>query len=297
VRAADGRATPPIRLLALDLDGTLVGADLTVSPRVQEAVTAAREQGVLVVIATGRMYRSALRFARLLQLPGPIVCYQGAYIRGVHTSDDGGGALVYSRPMRAWVAREAITWCRERGFDPHLNIDDRLVMQEGDIGANDYERLLGIGAEFVPDLLRAARRPPTKVLAVGAPGRPEAVMEEARERFAGHAQVTVSHPEYLEFNEVGVTKGRALRWLARSRSIPMSEVMAIGDQYNDLEMLAAAGHGVAMGTAPDPVRAAARWATETVAADGAAIAIEALILGTGARLAPGGTTRRRARAA
>jgi Cof subfamily protein (haloacid dehalogenase superfamily) len=275
------RPVLPVRLVALDLDGTLLGPDLPIRPRVRRAIQAARGAGVPLVIATGRMYRSALRYASALALDGPLICYQGGYVREMPAADGRPGSLLYERPMTAQVAREAIRWARHEGLDPHLNLEDRLLMEMGDEGAEDYERSSGIGAEFVPDLLAAVRGRPTKILAVGPRGLPERLLERARRDFDGRAQVTVSHPEFLEWTATDVHKGRAVRWLARRMAIPLGQVMAVGDQHNDIEMLAAVGHGVAMGGAPEAVRHAARYLTLGWHEDGAALAIEALVLGKG----------------
>jgi Cof subfamily protein (haloacid dehalogenase superfamily) len=271
-----------VRLLALDLDGTLVGPDRVIRPRVRRAVAAAIGSGVIVTIATGRMYRSSLPFAQSLGIVAPIICYQGAYIRDLPAPDGTPGRLLLHRTLSGTVAREAIRWARQRGFDPHVNVDDRLVMEANAASAEDYERRSGIGAEFVPDLPSAIRGPVTKVLAVGTAPLPEESLPEARAVFHGRAQVTVSHPDYLEWNAPGVTKARAVRWLARRQGVPLAQAMAIGDQYNDAEMLAAVGHGVAMGGAPEAVRAAARHQTASFEDDGAALAIEALVLGSAA---------------
>ncbi len=273
------RAAFPVRLLALDLDGTLMGPDRVIRPRVRRAIAAAQDANVVVTLATGRMYRSASPFAQALGLTAPIICYQGAYVREVPAPGHTPGRPLLHRTLPGVVAREALRWAREHGFDPHVNVDDRLVMEAGATSAEDYEQLSGIGAEFVPSLQVFVRGPVTKVVAVGAPPLPEERLSEARAVFAGRAQVTVSHPEYLEWNAPGVTKGRAVRWLARRLGIPLGQVMAIGDQYNDAEMLAEVGHGVAMGDAPAAVRAAARHVTAPLDADGAALAIEALVLG------------------
>ena len=275
------RTPLPVRLLVSDLDGTILGPDGAVTPRVREALGAVRACGVTVVVATGRMYRSTSRLARELGLTAPLICYQGAYVRELPDADGTPGALLRHVTLPAPVAREVIRWTRERGLDPHVNIDDRLIMAVGDEGADDYERSAGVDAEFVADLVGLVERPVTKVLAVGPPGVPERLLEEARRAFAGRAEVTVSHPEYLEFMAPGVHKGAAVRWLARRLGIPLAATMAIGDQYNDLEMIMAAGWGVAMGGAPEPVRAAARFSTASYAEDGAALAVEALILGRG----------------
>ena len=90
--------------------------------------------------------------------------------------------------------------------------------------------------------------------------------------------MTISHPQFLEFTAPGVSKGRAIRWLARRMRIPLGAVLAIGDQWNDIEMLAEVGHGAAMPTAPVEVRAAARYVAPPLAEEGVARMIEALVL-------------------
>jgi Cof subfamily protein (haloacid dehalogenase superfamily) len=277
-------AEPPVRLLVVDLDGTVMGGDGVIRPRVHEAIERASARGVIVTIATGRMYRSSVPYARQLGLRAPIICYQGAYVREL--GGERGGTLLYHRPLAADVARAAITWSRGQGFDVHVNVDDRLLVEAGE-SIEDYERRVGIHAEFVPDLIAAVDEPATKVLALAAAPRPELFLADARAAFDGRAHVTVSHPEYLEWTAPGVTKGAAVRWLARRLRVPLAGVMAIGDQHNDLEMLQAVGRGVAMGGAPDVVRRAVRYVTAPVESDGAAVAIEALILGT-ASLRPAG---------
>src|SRR4029079_13523879 len=107
---------------------------------------------------------------------------------------------------------------------------------------------------------------------------PAQLLKPARERFAGLADVTLSHPKYLEFVAPGVSKGRAIRWLARRLGVPGGATLAIGDQWNDVEMLAEVGHGAAMPTAPAEVRAVARYVAPSVSDEGVARMIEALVL-------------------
>lgn len=269
----------PIRLLALDLDGTLIDDDLVLPDRTRQAIVAALGRGVAVSIATGRMARSAMRYARELGLTDPIVAYQGALIREMPSVDDGRvGRLLVHRPLAAAVAREAIEWTRSIGLDPHINHLERFVIRAEDARAEDYSAFLGGRAVLVDDLLGWVRRPISKVIAVSEEPIDESVLHIARERFAGRADVTISHPRFLEFLRPGVSKGAAVRWLARRAGVPLGAVLAIGDQFNDLEMIAAVGHGAAMPDAPLPVRAAARYVAAPVAEAGAAQLIEELVL-------------------
>ncbi|HET9458102.1 MAG TPA: HAD-IIB family hydrolase [Candidatus Limnocylindrales bacterium] len=269
----------PIRLIALDLDGTLVDDDLLLRERTRAAVGAAIAHGVSVSIVTGRMATSAMVFARELGVRDPLVGFQGALIRAVpEPGSERLGRLLLHRPLAAAAAREAIEWSRSLGLDPHVNHLERFIVRADDPRADDYSAFLGGRAIVVPDLLAWLRRPVSKVIAVSDGPIDERVLHTARERFAGHADVTISHPRFLEFLRPGVSKGAAVRWLARRAGVPAANVMAIGDQFNDLEMIAGAGHGSAMPHAPAAVRAAARYIAPPLEEEGAASLIEQLVL-------------------
>jgi hypothetical protein len=278
-RVAHPEPLLPIRLLALDLDGTLIDDDLVLPERTRRAIVAATQRGVSVSIATGRMARSALKYARQLGMTEPIVAYQGALIRAMPATDDGRvGRLLVHRPLAAAVTREAIEWTRSIGLDPHLNHLERFIIRAADAKAEDYSAFLGGRAVLVDDLLAWVTRPISKVIAVSEEPLDEAILQLARERFRGRADVTISHPRFLEFLAPGVSKGAAVRWLARRAGVPMGAVLAIGDQFNDLEMIAAVGHGAAMPHAPLAVRLAGRYIAPPLADDGAAQLIEQLVL-------------------
>jgi Cof subfamily protein (haloacid dehalogenase superfamily) len=280
--ASPGRSVEPIlpiRLIALDLDGTLIDEDLLLRDRTRRAIVAAMDRGVSVSIATGRMSRSALKYARQLGLTDPIVAYQGALIRAMPAADNGRvGRLLLHRPLAAAVTREAIEWTRSIGLDPHLNHLERFIIRSDDVRAEDYSAFLGGWAVPVDDLLAWVTRPVSKVIAVSEGPIDESVLHIARDRFAGRADVTISHPRFLEFLRPGVSKGAAVRWLARRAGVPLGAVLAIGDQFNDLEMIAAVGHGASMPSAPLAVRAAARYVAPPIGAEGAAELIERLVL-------------------
>jgi hypothetical protein len=269
----------PIGLIALDLDGTLVGDDLLLRDRTRTAIRAAIERGVSVSIVTGRMATSALAFARDLGLRDPIVGYQGALIRAMPESgDDRLGRLLLHRPLAAAATREAIEWTRSIGLDPHVNHLEKFVIRSDDPRAEDYSAFLGGRAILTDDLLAWVKRPVSKVIAVSDEPMDYAVLDVARRQFEGRAAVTISHPRFLEFLQPGVSKGAAVRWLARRAGVPLANVVAVGDQFNDLEMISVAGHGAAMPHAPLPVRAAARYIAPPLADEGVADLIERLVL-------------------
>ena len=279
----------PVRMVVLDIDGTLVGSDLQIGPRTRAAVAAALERGVHVSLATGRTPSSAVVFANQLGLSAPLIGHQGAAIRAmprrreaaIETSPSARGRvgrLLHHAPLSAAAIREAIVWCRANGLDPHVNNLERIIVWAGDPSFSDYSAYLSGAVQVVPDLLAAIRAPMSKVIAVGEPGQPMALVDEARRHFAGAAHVTVSHPRFLEFVAEGVSKGRAVAWLAHEAGIPHAQILAVGDSLNDAEMIEDAGHGACMPSAVDEVRRVARYLARPVAEEGAAELIEQLVL-------------------
>jgi hydroxymethylpyrimidine pyrophosphatase-like HAD family hydrolase len=205
--------------------------------------------------------------------------------------------------LRADVAREIVSWTRLVGLDPHLNHLERFIVRSDDPRADDYSAFMGSDADLAHDLLASIRHGVSKVMAAGEPPLPVDLLATARERFAGRADVTVSHPRFIEFVAPGVSKGRGVRWLARRHGIRLGAVLAIGDQWNDREMLIEVGHGAAMPTAPAEVRAAARYIARPLGEEGVASLIESLVLAspasaraTAARLAAEAADRRAAEA-
>ena len=288
LRPATPAASWPIRLVALDIDGTLVDEDAIVGERTKRAVRAAMDRGVLVIVATGRMPSSAMGFVDALGIRGPLIAYQGALIRADPDPARARrrrtslplGRIIAHTPMAAEVARDIVGWVSGRGLDAHLNHLERFILRADDPSADDYSRFNGVRAELASDLATAITHQITKILAAGEPEDVARAFGPAREHFAGRAEVTISHPRFLEFLAPGVSKGRAVRRVARSHRIPLGQVMAVGDQLNDLEMIAAVGHGVAMPSAPAEVQAVARYIAPPVTEEGAARMIERLVLGS-----------------
>jgi Cof subfamily protein (haloacid dehalogenase superfamily) len=272
----------PIRLIALDIDGTLVDQNLVVGERTRAAIGEAMRRGIAVSLVTGRMATSAMSFAETLGLTGPLVAQQGALIRAIpEPGSRGVGRLLYHRPLRPEVTLDIVAWCRERDLTPHFNHLEWMIVSSTEERLEEYRLFVGDRLRIVPDILARAAHPVTKVVAIGDDVHSLDVLEEARVRFAGRAEVTLSHPRFLEFMAPGVSKGTAIRWLARRLGVPLGQAMAIGDQYNDLEMIGEVGHGVAMPSAPAAVQAVARYVAPPVSEEGAAQMIERIALGGG----------------
>jgi hypothetical protein len=277
----------PIKLLVMDLDGTLLPHGGVISDRTIAAIRAARELGVITTISSGRNIPSFIEYARTAGVNGPLIGMQGAIARELPTPGEvGSGALLRHVPFASTLAARAVEWCRQNDLWGHAVIQDDYAFDakdphyetyQGWLSGNPVERL-----HSIKDLAHHLKQEPqeiSKVVAHAPAGHPEAGLMRAREAFGGELDITISHPEYLEFTAPGVNKGAALEWLAARLNIPLVATMAIGDQHNDLEMLLAAGHGVAMHGAPEAVQRAARYLAPPSEEDGAARMIERLILG------------------
>ncbi len=272
----------PIRLIMLDIDGTLVGEDLRIGDRTRSAVAEAMRRGIAVSLVTGRMATSALPFAQALGLTSPIVAQQGALVRAMPApGSKRQGRLLFHRSLRPEITIEIVRWCRERDLTPHFNYLEWMIVASDESRLDEYRLFVGDRLRIVPDISARAHGPVTKVVAIGEGEHSLDVLDEARAHFAGRAEVTLSHPRFLEFLAPRVSKGMGVRWLARRAGVPLGQCLAIGDQYNDLEMISEVGHGVAMPSAPDAVKAAARYLAPPVLEEGAAQMIERIALDGG----------------
>ncbi len=185
-------STTRIRLLALDLDGTLIGEDLVVRPRVRSAIASARARGVAVTIVTGRMFAAARPFATTLGIDGPIVCYQGAAIFDVATS-----ATLRETPVAHDVAREVLEWAHEHGVHAQCYADDRLYVDEINRFSRRYTDLARVEPHLVTSLREAfAQRPTIKIVLVDDPDASERHLAALRQ-LLGDARIPDAQPRRL----------------------------------------------------------------------------------------------------
>ena len=262
-----------IRLIGIDLDGTLVVDSDHVSERNVQAIQAATSQGITVAIATGRPHTSAEQFvARLGLADVPIISFNGAMIRR-----PGGHEPLLTAPVPADLAKDIVQYCVERRFHIHYYLEDDMYVTRVSHWALLYERRTGVRPVPAGDMRRFDGHEPIKILVCVRPDEAEGLLEEGRERYGDRLKVTRSMPEYVEYLSTQAGKGAALRWLADSLGVPIEQTMGMGDMLNDLELVEAAGVGVAMPHAPEAVKAAAQYVASS-GAEGVAEAIEKFAL-------------------
>jgi len=264
----------PYRLIAMDLDDTLLTDELTVTEPTRQALHQAIAHGVHITIATGRMFDSAQKIARQVGLNVPIITYQGSLIKNLLDEK-----VLYERSIPSDVAREIYDYCQESGLHLQSYIDDKLYVAEDNDKIRGYAKQSNIPYTIEPDFLRIIEHPKqTKMIIIDEPAKLDALMPELRERWGAKVHLTKSKPNYLEFLHLEGTKGHALRFLADHYGVPIDETIAMGDAMNDYEMIQAAGLGVAMSNAVPALKEIADFVTLSNNEDGVKHVIEKFVL-------------------
>jgi Cof subfamily protein (haloacid dehalogenase superfamily) len=257
---------PRPRLLACDIDGTILDDDGILRPAVARALATVRASGVDVVLATGRSPWSGIReLAGMLGLAGPQITMQGALV-----ADPASGQVHRLRALPPAVYRDALRFAGELGLDPIVGLLDghRAERLADDVLPFVVPAAAGGTFRYVEDLDSLLEARPIRLFLPTGPERHRAVRAAARERFDGSASIVWGDLTGVEILAPGTTKGEAIAWLAVARGLDLDEVAAIGDAPNDTEMLRAAGRSAAMGSAPAEVRAVADVVVPPSAADG-----------------------------
>ncbi|HWP95375.1 MAG TPA: Cof-type HAD-IIB family hydrolase [Syntrophomonadaceae bacterium] len=264
-----------IKLVAIDLDDTLLDSRLRISPRCLQVIRQVQARGVMVTLATGRMYRSALPYANQLQVDTPLITYQGALVKNSRSGEE-----LYFQPVPCDLGVEVMDYFHQAGVHYHCYFDDRLCMEKLSYEGQQYAKLARVKPVIIKNLREAAREKPSpKILA--AHYKEELLLDMEKElntRFGDTLNITRSKSYFLEFMHPLATKGRALEIVARHYGIEKHEVMALGDSYNDLAMIEWAGLGVAMGNAREVVKKAADYVTLSNEDEGVAEALQRFVL-------------------
>jgi len=263
-----------IKLIAVDLDGTLLDNDGKISSRVKDAVHRVREKGVEVTLATGRTFLSAKPFAADLGINLPLITYMGALVR--YSDSD---RVLYERCVPSDLAQEVIKAAGERGYPINFYLDDCVLVKELTPQNIEYARKYNVVVKEVGDLSKVSHISPIKLLIINEDEEEMDKFErECREAFGRYLHITKSMPEFLEFSHPEATKAKGLEAVAEHLGLKREEIMAIGDSYNDLEMLQYAGFAVVMGNAREEIKKYADYVTTSNEDDGVAEALEKFIL-------------------
>lgn len=261
-------------MITIDLDGTLLRSDGSVSDRTVRTLQAARDKGVVVAIATGRMYQTARPYGERLGLgDSPLLLFAGGLIETLESKK-----ILFQQVIPREWAQELADLALRRGWQLQTYIDDVLRAARDDEWIRDYERITHSKACICGDDFYHVQGDCNKLLSRG--GHDDLVARKAliEKTFPGRFNVLFSAPTFLEIMPQGVDKGEGIRRLGELYGIGTDEIMALGDSQNDLDMLKAAGFPVAMANATEEVKAAAAYVTASNDDDGVAAAVEKFVL-------------------
>jgi Cof subfamily protein (haloacid dehalogenase superfamily) len=283
--SASSRAERPFDLVVLDLDGTILQLyhHAPMSDYVIATIAAVQAAGIPVAIATGRTLDYVREHITQLGITTPVVTTQGAVI-----GDPVTGKILAQTPIALPLAREAAAWLDTQPYVIAFyfnNDDDRIHIYQNRTGdeAEFFDHVFGFPRTIQPtfaSLLEADdARAPLKFIMVEDRDRYGVdLVAELSARFSPGMTITRTHPRLVEGTAHGVDKGLGVRHLCELLNIDPQRVLAIGDSDNDIPMLEAVGFGVAMGNATPGVFAVADYTAPSVEMDGAAVALEELVL-------------------
>ncbi|SFB41245.1 hypothetical protein SAMN05216312_107224 [Cohnella sp. OV330] len=260
------------KLIALDVDGTLLNDDHELTPRVKQSVTAAAASGAEIVLCTGRGSASALSVLAQLGLSGTVITHNGASI-----VDGESREILQESPIGLEEVERYLALCRERGIHFDLNTAfDIYVEQLNEQTASMYARMLSEPILRSREDLYPER---TVKISIFAPKEDLDELESHWQDWRHELQTIRSGDYFIDLQHREASKGTALKQWAEKRGIPREQVLAIGNYFNDLGMLQYAGHGVAMDNSPPEVKAAADAVTASNNEDGVALVLEACLAG------------------
>jgi hypothetical protein len=264
-----------IHLVAIDLDGTLLNSEKQISKATAAILrTAKKEHGVHIVLATARPPRSVLPFYTLLDLDTPMINYNGALV-----FDPASNRVLMHKPIAVDLCKRIIAVARKVYPDIQVGLE---VLDRWYTDHLDKAYLTATGQLFEPDVVAPLEdcltSPVTKLLLLGPKEKMAEIRAAMVKPFVHQVIMTQTEGELVQISHATVSKAHALRVVAGEMGVMRDQIMAIGDQTNDVDMLRWAGIGVAMGNAVPEVLAVADMVTDHHDADGAAKAIHEVII-------------------
>jgi hypothetical protein len=264
-----------IEAIITDLDGTLLSPDGTISLANKNALKRAMGKGIKVILASGRRYLSAERFAKELDLDEFIIAYSGAWVKKPSQQKP---IIEYDMPYEA--SCQYMSAVQDRVDLCGVYLDDTFFVQQKNDSLERYEARSHLKAVEVGDVcgfLMETKRNPTKIFTLAKPEILEIITGEMRGRFSGVLDFVKSWETYLEVGPVGISKGSSLTLLASRENISLKDCIFFGDHENDISAMEVVGISVAMGNATDEVKKRASLVAPSNSEDGVAKVLERMI--------------------
>lgn len=260
-----------IKMIATDVDGTILKWGLDFSPKLLKCVDELKANGIKLVLVTGRMHCAAIPVAKRLGIDTPIISYQGGLIKDCHNK------TLYQSNLPSEYAKEIIQWARKNKIHINLCLDDKLYVEEDNEIVKNYTdgKLIDYTVCSFDDL---KIENVNKILAIDLhnPDKVTGWVEELKKKYPS-LYIVKSTPYFCEIGSGEAKKSLGVEFLCKMWGLKKEEVMTIGDQNNDIDLIQAGGIGVAMGNGTPELKACADYITDTVENDGFVKAVEKFV--------------------
>ncbi|MBU3154853.1 Cof-type HAD-IIB family hydrolase [Clostridium estertheticum] len=267
-----------IKMICLDIDGTLLNSEHKISKKTKEVIEiVANKKQIPVILVSARMPKGILFLQKELNIEQPIICYSGALVM------DKDANILSNCSIEVSDVRQVHNFVKEIGVHMSLYKDDEWYIEEIDEWSSQESEITNISPKVInfTDLFNVweqEKSGPNKLLCMAEPDKIKALDLLIKSYHSNNLNIYPSKPTYLEIMPNNVSKTSAIEILMSKFNIQRSEIIAIGDNYNDISMIEFAGVGVAMGNAPEGVKQYADYITSTNDEDGVAMAIKKYII-------------------
>ena len=261
------------RLIAADMDGTLLNEEAELTTRTKTALIKAVEAGILFVTATGRPMVAAEKVNAIFEKDMPFITFNGAVIIMGKSRK-----TLMNKHLDFALAKEGYTIGASQNIPVIIWTGEQLWVSRECKEVSDYQEASSAKLSVIDEIDDLSERSVSKMLWIGSPEKISCLQNEMKTHFEGKLNCFTSLPIFLEFVSIEADKGTALAEIGRIYGIDRSEMIAVGDGYNDISMIKYAGLGVAMANAPKDVKAASGFVTLSNNDDGVAAVIEKYII-------------------
>lgn len=260
-----------IKMIATDIDGTIYSLKGGFSPKVRECINKLTQNDIKVVLVTGRMHSSAIHVAKELGLDTPVISYQGGLIK------DCNNKTLYQRNLPCDYAKKIIKWARKNKVHINLYIDDKLYVEEDNETIKYYTHDKFIDYTVCSfDSMKIENVNKVLAIDINDADRVTSWVNELKKQYP-ELYIVKSTPYFCEIGSPEAKKSCGVEFLCNLWNIKKEEVLTIGDQNNDIDLIQAGGIGVAMGNATDELKACADFITDTVENDGFVKAVDKFV--------------------
>ena len=259
-------------MVVTDIDGTILKKDFTVSNNVINTIKELTKKDIKVVLATGRMYCAALKIAKILDINTPLICYQGALIK--NSCED--NKTLYVDPVKPNLALEILEVLKNKNIHTNLYLNDNLFCENDNEIIKDYTNKRLIPYSIVDNLLDLdLNNQVNKILAIDPDAKLiEKLTNELQKQYKNSLYIVRSTKNFCEISSKNSNKGKAVKFLSNLFNIKKDEILAIGDEDNDIDLLKSAKIKIAMGNASEKLKQEANFITKSIEEDGFAFAVK-----------------------